>query len=70
MSRLSDTAGRRPLETSEKVLAVGAALGILLVVLHYSGLAPLPPRIDDLVIGMTFGLAFAVVVNAVLRAQR
>ena len=66
MTRPSDAAVRRPLETSEKVLAVLGAVALLLVVLQHTGAAPLPHVFDDLLEGMTIGLAIAVAINTAL----
>ncbi len=67
MSRPSDAAARRPLETSAKVLAVLAAVALLLVVLQHTGAAPLPHRVDDILEGVTIGFAVAVAINVALR---
>jgi hypothetical protein len=66
MSRPTAAAVRRPMETSEKVLAVLGAVALFLVVLQHTGLAPLPHVLDDLLEGMTIGLAMAVAINAAL----
>jgi len=70
MSRPSDTVRRRPVETSEKLVAMAAAVALLLVLLQHTSLAPLRHASDDLLEGLTIGLGFAVLVNLLLRFNR
>jgi xanthine/uracil permease len=69
MSRPSDPSARRPLETSEKVLAAAAVITLIIALLQLTSVAPLPHWLDDFVGGMAVGLLFGVVINLMLRLR-